>query len=70
MDVRLLKPIRFGDFLLERAAITEAQLLDALADHWVSGRRLGEAISHRGYLPSSEIERYASEYQNLQTVYV
>lgn len=70
MDVQKLKPIRFGDYLVERAAITEEQLLDALADHWATGRRLGESIVHRGYLPLSEVERYASEFQNLQTVYV
>ena len=70
MEARRLKPIRFGDYLLERAAITEGQLLDALADHWISGRRLGESIVHCGYLPTEEIERFASEFQNLQTVYV
>jgi hypothetical protein len=32
--------------------------------------RLGEAISHRGYIPRDEVERYAQEYQSLSTVYV
>jgi hypothetical protein len=66
----MLKPIRFGDYLLERAVLTEAQLLDALADHWSTGVRLGEAISHRGYIPRDEVERHALEYQSLSTVYV
>lgn len=66
----MLKPIRFGDYLLERALVTEAQLLDALADHWVSGRRIGDAIARRGYLDKDAVERYAHEYQSLETVYV
>jgi hypothetical protein len=70
MDVQRLRPIRFGDYLLEREVITEGQLLDALAEHWIKGCRLGESIADRGYLERGEIERLASEFANLHTIYV
>ncbi len=70
MSKHRLKPLRFGDFLVERSAITEGQLLDALADHWANGCRIGEAITQCGYLAPSEIERFLCEFSDLQTVYV
>jgi hypothetical protein len=70
MEIQKLQPIRFGDFLVERNAISEAQLLDALADHWVSGVRIGETVAQKGYLPEHEVERLASEFDSLDTVYV
>jgi hypothetical protein len=65
-----LTPMRFGDFLVERKIISEGELLDALAEHWMSGRRIGESIARKGYLPANEIERLAREYESLSTVYV
>lgn len=65
-----LQPVRFGDFLIERGAIDEGQLLDALAYHWMSGVRVGEALTRKGYLPAQEIERLAREFESLNTVYV
>jgi hypothetical protein len=65
-----LQPFRFGDFLVERNVIDEGQLLDALAEHWITGRRIGEAVARKGYLPPAEVERLAREFENLNTVYV
>lgn len=65
-----LVPLHFGDFLVEKQAITEQQLLDALAEHWMSGRKIGETVAKKGYLPADEVERLAREFQDLQTVYV
>jgi hypothetical protein len=65
-----LKPFRFGDFLVERKLINEGQLLDALAEHWMSGCRIGETLVRRGYVPQPELDRLAREYENLNTVYV
>ena len=65
-----LKPIRFGEYLVERQVLSDHQLLDVLAEHWASGRRLGETIAARGYLAPEEVERYAREYENLSVVYV
>ena len=70
MGMKSLQPIRFGDFLVERKLINERQLLDALAEHWVSGCRIGESVARRGYVPKADVERLASEFQNLSTIYV
>ena len=70
MALRALQPIRFGDYLVERKHINERQLLDALAEHWMSGCRIGESVARRGYVAKSEVERLASEFQNLSTIYV
>jgi hypothetical protein len=69
MGTKLL-PVRFGDFLVERKVIDEGQLLDALAEHWMSGCRIGESVTRKGYLPASEIERLAHEFESLSTIYV
>jgi hypothetical protein len=65
-----LEPVRFGDFLVDRGVIDEGQLLDALAEHWASGVRLGETVARKGFVPASEVERLASEFENLNIVYV
>ncbi len=65
-----LQPVRFGDFLVERKIIDEGQLLDALADHWMSGCRIGEAVVRRGYVSSDELKRQLQDFETLTTVYV
>ena len=70
MSGQSLKPIDFTDFLIECKALTEAQLLDVLADHWQTRDELAECIVRRGYLPKSEVERLLKNFENLQVVYV
>lgn len=65
-----LQPVRFGDFLVEKQVLDEGQLLDALADHWSAGCRIGEAAVRRGYLSPEELERRLREFESLTTVYV
>jgi hypothetical protein len=65
-----LEPMRFGDFLVEKNLINEGQLLDALADHWISGCRLGETMVRRGYLSAEELTRHLAEFEGLAVVYV
>jgi hypothetical protein len=65
-----LEPIRFGEYLLERAAISDGEYLDALADHFANGGRFGTALSRRGILSSDEVERFAAEYHALRVVEV
>jgi hypothetical protein len=67
---KALQPIRFGDFLVERKLINEKQLLDALAEHWFAGCKIGESVARRGYVPQADVERLAAEFQNLSTIYV
>jgi hypothetical protein len=70
MALLKLEPVRFGDFLVEKKVIDEGQLLDALADHWISGCRIGEAVVRRGYLSTDELARRLTEFEGLSTVYV
>ena len=65
-----LKPIEFTDFLIECKALTEAQLLDVLADHWQTRDPLGDCIVRRGYLERAEVDRLLREFDNLHVVYV
>jgi hypothetical protein len=65
-----LTPIRFGEYLLERRVINDGQLLDALAEHWGTGRRIGDVLASRGHVDPSVIERYANEYHGLSVVEV
>ena len=70
MTSSALKPIRFGEFLVEKQVLSDGQLLDALAEHWMTGRRLGETICSKGYLAQDDVERLATEYENLKVVYI
>ena len=65
-----LERLRFGDFLVERKVISEGQLLDALAEHWRSGEKLGQSVARKGYVPANEIERLVHEFENLPTAWV
>lgn len=65
-----LEPIRFGEFLRERSAIDDHQLLDALAEHWAHGGRFGATVVRKGWLSVEEVERLAAEYHSLQVVEV
>jgi hypothetical protein len=65
-----LKLIGFADYLLERRVLDEGQLLDVLAEHWLTRDRLDDAIARRGYLAPAEIARLSAEFESLQVVYV
>ncbi len=65
-----LKRVHFGEFLVERHAITDDQLLDSLADHWAGGGRLGDVLVRNGYIPREKIEKLADEYHSVDVVYV
>ncbi len=63
-----LQPIRFGEFLYEQQLLTDEQLLDVLADHWSNGGRIGKAVTRRGILSPSEVERQARLYHGLDVI--
>ena len=65
-----LQPIRLGEFFYEKKLITAEQLLDALADHWLNGGRIGDAIERLKLLSRTEIEHYAALYHGLDVVEV
>lgn len=68
VEIARLLPIRFGEYLCEKALITDEQLLDALGDHWSNGGRIGAAIARRGYLSQERIEAMAAEYHGLEVI--
>jgi hypothetical protein len=70
MAGKALERVRFGDFLVEKKLIDEGQLLDALADHWMSGCRIGESVARKKYLSSEQVKQLLEEFENLTTVYV
>jgi hypothetical protein len=59
--VATLEPVRFGEFLRDRALITEEQWLAALAEHWSSPirRPIGATIVARGFLSMEIVEAEA-----------
>ena len=57
----VLEQVRFGEFLRERARITDDQWLAALADHWSAPvrRTIGATIVAHGYLTAEVVEAEA-----------
>lgn len=64
--------VRFGEFLLQRARITDEQWLAALADHWSAPirRTIGATIVARGYLTAEVVEAEARVFHSLAVVEV
>ena len=65
-----LERIRFGEYLVERKLIDDGQLLDALADHWAHGGKLGAALARLRILSTKDVEKFAAEYHGLRVVEV
>ena len=63
-----LQIIRFGEFLVERGAISREQLLRALVEHHRRGERIGSVIARLGLCPSYLIEALAKEYHELTAI--
>lgn len=56
-----LEPVRFGEFLLERAVITEQQWLAALAAHWSDRKStIGATLVEQGVLARVRVEAEAA----------
>ena len=72
LTVATLEPVRFGEFLRDRALITEEQWLAALAEHWSAGARrpIGQTIVERGFLPPDVVEAEARAFDDLDVVEV
>lgn len=50
-----LKRVRLGDLLISKGAITEAQLMEALAEQKRTGQRLGRALVSLGYIDEDDM---------------
>ncbi len=61
-----LEPVRFGEFLRDRALITEEQWIAALAAHWSAShrRRIGDTVIQEGFLAPEIVEREARAFHD------
>ncbi|MEZ4366396.1 MAG: hypothetical protein R2939_08925 [Kofleriaceae bacterium] len=78
-NLAVLAPVRFGEFLRDRAVITEEQWLAALAEHWsrravpaqvAASCRLGDVVVEQGVVPQQVVEAEARAYHGLDVVEV
>lgn len=51
----LLKKVRLGDLLIEKGAITEKQLMDALKEQKTNRQRLGKLLVNLGYVDEKQL---------------
>jgi hypothetical protein len=64
-----LEEVQFGEFLVEKHAISRTHLFRALCEQdRYPGVRIGEVIAALGYIPYQQIDRLLSEYHSLQVV--
>lgn len=64
-----LRPMDFGDYLVDGGPIDEGQLLVAFADHWMHDARLADVLVDRGLLPRAEVDRFVAELGWLRVVH-
>jgi len=62
------KKIRIGDLLIQQGAITEDQLMAALAEQKVSAKRLGRVLSEMGFVEEDEMLTILSKQLNIPFV--
>lgn len=64
--VATLEPVRFGEFLRDRALISDEQWLAALAQHWSSPkrRRIGTTIVEMGFLSPEVLDAEARAFHD------
>jgi type IV pilus assembly protein PilB len=58
----------FGDWLIQRECVTEAQLQSALEDQKKNGGRLGQALVRQKALPDNRLTMLLAEYLNFEYV--
>lgn len=66
-----LKVIPFGEYLIERKALSRQQLFDALCEMDRSpGVRLGEVVAALGFMTYREVDGYLAEFLSAPVVEV
>jgi hypothetical protein len=64
-----LKEMTFGEFLVERGAVTRSQLLEAMMEQDKNpGVPIGEILSSLGHVPYTEVDRLLTEWSALPVV--
>jgi hypothetical protein len=66
-----LMEVTFGEFLVERRAITRAQLFAALQlQDRQPGARIGECVAALGFLRYRDVEQYLRDWNTIEVVTV
>jgi hypothetical protein len=66
-----LAEVTFGEFLVERAGVSRAQLLDAMMEQDRNPDiPIGEVIAFLGYLTYPEVDRWLTEWSSIPVVEV
>ena len=66
-----LKELTFGEYLVERGALTRQQLLEALFEQEKNqGVPLGEVIAFLGFMPYDEVDGHLTEWSKLPVLEV
>jgi hypothetical protein len=66
-----LRDMPFGEFLVERGALTRSQLLDAMMEQDRNpGIPLGEIVAFLGFLAYPEVDRLLTEWSSVPVVEV
>jgi hypothetical protein len=64
-----LREIPFGEYLVERRALSRAQLFSALQEQDRNpGVRFGEVVAALGFLPYPEIDRLLTEFHAVSVI--
>lgn len=66
-----LKEVPFGEFLVEKRAVTRVQLFEALQfQDREPDKKLGECMYELGYLPAAELLFHLQQWHSMETVLV
>ncbi len=66
-----LQEVTFGEFLVEKRAVTRSQLFDALQHQdREPDKKLGECMYELGYLPASELLFHLEQWHSMETVLI
>ena len=66
---QILQNTRLGTLLIQKQQITERQLANALREHLLTEKRLGDVLVDRGLVPRSVIDYYTLEQYRLRHLF-
>lgn len=66
---QILYNTRLGMLLIQREQLTEAQLANALREHLITDKRLGDILVDQGLVPRSVIDYYTLEQHRLRKLF-
>lgn len=66
---QVLQNTRLGMLLIQRKQITEGQLANALREHLITDKRLGDILVDKGLVPRSVVDYYTLEQHRLRQLF-